>query len=53
MYNERKWAAQSELRRVRAEKVAVEEKEGVLRLLLKVCVVRETTQVKKYAKIIP
>lgn len=36
LYEERTWAAQSELRRVLAEKTAVEEKDGMLRLLLKV-----------------
>lgn len=36
LYDERKWAAQSELRRVLAERGAVGEKEGMLRLLLKV-----------------
>ena len=36
LYEERRWAAQSELRRVLAEKTAVEEKDGMLRLLLKV-----------------
>lgn len=37
LYDERKWAAQSELRRVLAERAAVREKEGMLRLLLQVC----------------
>lgn len=36
LYDEREWAAQSELRRVLAESVSVGEKEGMLRLLLKV-----------------
>ncbi|CAN0449105.1 unnamed protein product, partial [Pylaiella littoralis] len=36
LYGERKWAAQSELRRVLAERAAVGEKGGMLRLLLKV-----------------
>jgi len=36
LYEERKWAAQSELRRVLAERAAIGEKEGTLRLLLKV-----------------
>lgn len=36
LYEERRWAAQSELRRVLAEKMAVEEKDGMLRLLLAV-----------------
>ena len=36
LYDERKWAAQSELRRVLAESAAVREKEGMLRLLLQV-----------------
>ena len=36
LYDERKWAAQSELRRVLAERAAVREKEGMLRLLLQV-----------------
>lgn len=38
LYDERKWAAQSELRRVLAEREAVREKEGMLRLLLQVCI---------------
>lgn len=38
LYDERKWAAQSELRRVLAERAAVREKEGTLRLLLQVCI---------------
>lgn len=37
LYEERRWAAQSELRRVLAERVGANEKEGMLRLLLKVC----------------
>lgn len=36
MYEERRWAAASELRRVRAEEAAVKEKEGMLRLWLQV-----------------
>ena len=36
LYDERRWAAQSELRRVLAETDSLEEKEGVLRLLLQV-----------------
>lgn len=36
LYDEKRWAAQSELRRVLSEKVAVQEKEGMLRLMLKV-----------------
>lgn len=42
-YEERKWAAQSELRRVRAEETAVGEKDGMLRLLLKVSVRQTVT----------
>lgn len=38
LYDERKWAAQSELRRVLAERAAVREKEGMLRLLLQVSI---------------
>ena len=38
LYDERKWAVQSELRRVLAERAAVMEKEGMLRLLLQVCI---------------
>lgn len=36
LYDERKWVAQSELRRARAESVAVQEKDGIFSLLLKV-----------------
>lgn len=36
LYEERKWAAQSESRRVLAERAAVGEKEGMIRLLVKV-----------------
>lgn len=36
LYEEKRWAAQSELRRVRAEDTAVWEKTGMLRLLLQV-----------------
>lgn len=36
LYDEKRWAAQSELRRVLAESNAVQEKERTLRLLLQV-----------------
>lgn len=36
LYEERRWAATSELRRVRAEQAAVKEKEGMLRLWVQV-----------------
>lgn len=36
LYEERKWAVQSEFRRLLAERAAVGEKEGMIRLLVKV-----------------
>lgn len=47
MYDEKRWAAQSELKRVLAESNAVQEKEGMLRLLLQV-LPGKTTDVVSY-----